>query len=129
MKISENVEAADVGQSVWRSSVSRNQLFLKRQLLKSWAKKVLVKRLCTDWMNNYESLHFYFHKNIGREDDDIKGKAVGLKVNEKSKDLGSFVTIGNYFSFLGHSSTSSPENKEGKGVELEQEVGSQLKRF
>ena len=51
------------------------------------------------------------------------------QLNEKSKDFGSFVTIRNYFSFLGHSSTSSPENKEGKGVELEQEVGSQLKRF
>ena len=74
MKISENVEAADVGQSVWRSSVSRNQLFLKRQLLKSWAKKVLVKRLCTDWMNNYKALQFYFHKNIGREDDDKGAK-------------------------------------------------------
>ena len=33
MKISENVEAADVGQSVWRSSVSRNQLFVKRKMI------------------------------------------------------------------------------------------------
>ena len=38
------------------------------------------------------------YKNIGREDDDIKGKAVGLKVNEKSKDLGSFVTKLLFFS-------------------------------